>query len=98
MQSTPVLYALSPEQYGLRKTASQKCEADPRRASAKVSYAHRLVHHSTLGLRAIKAKKRGSVHTGIIRPAPRTIGSSSAIRVGGVGSGLAAGSGWERLV
>ena len=37
-----------------RKNTSQKCEAVPRRARE----AHRLVYHSTLGLRVIKKRKR----------------------------------------
>jgi len=41
----------------LRTTTLQKCEAVPRRARIK---AHRLVYHSTLGLRVIKKKRKGS--------------------------------------
>ena len=38
---------------GLTTTASQNCEAVPR----KDSKAHRLVHHSTLGSRVMKRKR-----------------------------------------
>jgi len=41
----------------LRTTALQKCEAVPRRLVFK---AHRLLYHSTLGLRVIKKKKLGT--------------------------------------
>ena len=50
----------------LGPTSSQKCEAVPRRAriferpcrGGLVFKAHRLLHHSTLGLRVIKKKKK----------------------------------------
>jgi len=49
----PVRVSTAERRGNLRTTASQKCGVIPRRAIFK---AHRLVYHSTLGLRVIKKK------------------------------------------
>ena len=66
------LFCVTPKLWGpvlnLRTTASQKCEAVPRRLAFE---AHRPLYHSILGMRVIKKKKRsrdlGSPPSGVQR-------------------------------